>query len=104
MGSQEKMTALRASPAYAKAVEGYSNRFVNGAGMQGPGTRGFELWLIYSNHTKATGNPPSSREAVDLAKEYGLNTTSATNALGKWSAHYGFRLPRTGAYAVGPRS
>ena len=104
MRSQEKMAALRASLEYKKAVDAYSNKFVNGAGMQKPGTRGFELWLIYSNHAKATGNPPSSSEAVYLAKEYGLNTTSAANALGKWSAHYGFRPPRTGEYAAGPRS
>lgn len=103
MQTQEKMATLRASPEYRKAVEAYSNKFINGAGMQKPGTRGFELWLLYSNHTKATGNPPSSSEAISLAKEYGLNTTSATNALGKWSAFYGFRPPRTGDYAAGPR-
>lgn len=104
MSEQEKLAALRSSSAYAKAVQAYSNKFVNGAGMQKPGTRGFELWLIYSTHTKQTGNPPALREAIDLAKAYGLNTTSAANALGKWSAYYGFRPPRTGEYAVGPRS
>lgn len=104
MESQEKLAALRSSSAYAKAVEAYSNKFVNGAGMQKPGTRGFELWLIFSTHTKQTGNPPTLREAIDLAKEYGLNTTSAANALGKWSAYYEFRRPRTGEYAAGPRS
>lgn len=104
MTPQEKMSALRASAAYIQAVEAYSNKFFNGAGMQKPGTRGFELWLIYSNHAKATGNPPSLREATDLAYEYGLNTTSAANALGKWSAFYGFRPPQTGEYAEGPKS
>jgi hypothetical protein len=104
MKPQEKLDELRCSPAHAQAVESYSNKFVNGAGMQRPGTRGFELWLLYSIHTKQTGNPPNLREAIDLAKEYGLNTTSASNALGKWSAYYGFRPPRTGDYAVGPRS
>lgn len=104
MESQEKLATLRGSSAYAKAVEAYSNKFVNGAGMQKPGTRGFELWLIFSTHTKQTGNPPSLREAIDLAMEYGLNKTSAANALGKWSAYYGYRRPRTGEYAVGPRS
>lgn len=104
MESQEKLAALRGSSAYAKAAEAYSNKFVNGAGMQKPGTRGFELWLIYSIHTKRTGKPPTSREAIDMAIEYGLNTTSAVNALGKWSAYYGFRPPRTGEYAVGPQS
>lgn len=104
MGPQEKLATLRSSSAYSKAVETYSNKFVNGAGMQKPGTRGFELWLIYSTHTKLTGRPPSLREAIELATEYGLNTTSAANALGKWSAFYGFRPPRTGEYAVGPRS
>lgn len=102
--SQEKLAALRCSSAYAKAVEAYSNKFVNGAGMQKPGTRGFELWLIFSTHTKQTENPPTLRKAIELAKEYGLNTTSAANALAKWSAYYGFRPARTGEYAVGPRS
>lgn len=102
--SEEKLAALTSSSEYAKAVEAYSNKFVNGAGMQKPGTRGFQLWLIYSTHTKQTGNPPTLREATDLANEYGLNTTSAANALGKWSAYYGFRPPRKGEYAVGPRS
>ncbi|MCW2312227.1 hypothetical protein [Rhodoferax antarcticus] len=104
MQPQQKLAELRSSSGYEKAVEAYSNKFVNGAGMQKPGTRGFELWLIYSNHTRATGNPPSLREATALAIEYGLNTTSAANALGKWSAFYGFRPPRTGEYAAGPRS
>jgi hypothetical protein len=104
MGPQEKMAALRTSSVYTEAVNAYSNKFVNGAGMQKPGTRGFELWLLYSNHAKATGTPPSLRDAIDLANEYGLNTTSAANALGKWSAFYGFRRPRTGEYAAGPRS
>lgn len=104
MRSEEELAALTSSSEYAKAVEAYSNKFVNGAGMQKPGTRGFELWLIYSTHTKQTGNPPTLREAIDLAKEYGLNTTSAANALGKWSAYYGFRPPRKGDYSLGPRS
>jgi hypothetical protein len=104
MGTQEKMSNLRSSSAYAEAVESYSNKFVNGAGLQKPGTRGFELWLLYSNHAKATGAPPSLRQAIDLANEYGLNTTSAANALAKWAAYYGFRRPRTGEYAMGPRS
>lgn len=104
MRFEEKLAALRSSSEFAKAVETYSNKFVNGAGMQKPGTRGFELWLIYSIHTKQTENPPTLREAIDLAREYGLNTTSAANALGKWSAYYGFRAPRKGEYSVGPRS
>ena len=104
MRSEEKLAVLQSSSEYAKAVEAYSNKFVDGAGMQKLGTRGFELWLIYSTHTKQTGIPPALREAIDLAKEYGLNTTSADNALGKWSAYYGFRPPRKGEYAMGPRS
>lgn len=98
----QKMAELEASPEYAAARKSYCNRFVNGAGMQKPGSCGFTLWLIYSNHLKATGTPPTESIAVTLAKEYGLNVTSAENALGKWSAYYGFRPARTGAYAVGP--
>ena len=104
METQEKMAALRLSFAYAEAVASYSNKFVNGAGLQKPGTRGFELWLLYTNYLKATGIPPSLQEAIDLANVYGLNTTSAANALGKWAAYNGFRPPRTGKYALGPQS
>lgn len=46
MRSVEKLAALTSSSEYEKAVEAYSNKFVNGAGMQKPGTRGFQLWLI----------------------------------------------------------
>ncbi len=98
----EKMGQLLASPKYAKAVESYTNRFVNGAGLQKPGSVGFALWLLYSNYLKATGMPPPRHIAIQLAKDHGLNTTSATNALGKWSAYHGFRPPRTGSYSEGP--
>lgn len=100
----QKMVALSASPEYAAAVKSYSNKYINGAGLQKPGSVGFALWLIYSIYLKANGTPPSASMAGALAKEHGLNTTSAENALGKWSAYYGFRPPRCGAYAVGPRS
>ena len=98
----EKMGQLLASPEYAKAEESYTNRFVNGAGLQKSGSVGFAFWLLYSNYLKATGTLPPTHIAIQLAKDYGLNTTSATNALGKWSAYHGFRSPRTGAYSEGP--
>lgn len=98
----QKMAALVASPEYETAVNLYSNGYVNGAAMQRPDSVGFKLWLLFSIHMKANGAPPSRQIAEDLAREHGLNTTSATNALGKWSAYYGLRPPRSGAYASSP--
>lgn len=96
----QKMATLVASPEYAAAVKSYSNGYINGAALQKPGSVGFKLWLLYSNHLRANGAPPSTRIAEELARDHGLNTTSATNALGKWSAYYGLRPPRSGAYAA----
>jgi len=98
----ERLARLQESSEYIKAVDSYTNRFVNGAGLQRPGSDGFSLWLLYSNYLRDTGQPPSNHIVVKIAKDYGFNTTSAVNALGKWSAYYGFRSPRTGAYSEGP--
>ncbi len=75
--SNEKRAQLEVGPEYAKALESYTNRFVNGAGLQKPGSVGFALWLLYSNYLKAAGTPPPRHIAIQLAKDHGLNTTSA---------------------------
>jgi len=101
----ENMAVLLASPEYAAREAAYSNAYVHGAGRQRPGSVGFKLWLLYDNYRVANNNkPPSTSDAKRLAKEYGLNETSAENALGKWCAYNEFRAPRTGAGALGPRS
>lgn len=100
----QKLMELRTSPDYTEAAASYTNVFRNGAGLQKPGTKGFELWLLFSRHFKEKGQPPSHGEAIAIALEYGLNTTSAVNALGKWSAFHGLRRARTGAYANGPNA
>lgn len=98
------MAALVASPEYAAAVNSYSNEYVNGAALQRPGSVGFALWLLYSLHLEENGIPPSPKTAMALAKDHGLNTTSAVNALRKWSAYYCLRPPLSGTDAVVPVS
>ena len=98
-----RMLALLNFPEYAAATASYSNAFRHGAGRQSPGTGGFALWLLYDIHMRDNdGNAPNAKDALDLAKEYGFNETSALNVLGKWCAFNEFRRPRTGAYSVGP--
>ena len=97
-----KLADLVASPEYVAAVKSYSNVYVNGAALQRPGSVGFALWLLFSLHLEQTGTPPSAKIAMALAEDHGLNTTSALNALRKWSAYYGLRPALTGTDAVIP--
>ena len=100
----ENMTRLLCSAEYEAAKASYSNAFKHGAGRQKPGTVGFALWLLYDNYAREhNNNPPSKGVALTLAREHGLNETSAENALGKWGAFNGFRKPRTSQDSIGPR-
>lgn len=100
-----KYDELKQSPEYSAATAAYSNAFTNGAGRQRPGTVGFALWLLYDLYARDHNQkPPSKNIAIDLATTHGLNETSAVNALYKWSAYRGFIRPRTGTYAMGPKS
>ena len=101
----ENMSRLLCSVEYKEATASYSNAFKHGAGRQKPGTVGFALWLLYDNYARQhNNNSPSNGVALTLAREHGLNETSATNALGKWGAFNGFRKPRTSRDSIGPRS
>jgi hypothetical protein len=86
----ERMDALKASPAYAKAEASYSNAFVNGAGRQKPGSDGFALWLLYDIFYAAHYRHPITEEVVAMADAHGLNRTSAKSARLKWGAYRGF--------------
>ena len=99
---QKRLAALEASAEYEKKSAAYSNAYEHGAGRQRPGTVGFALWLLYDKHLQEHNDAPTSQVARNLAREFGLNETSAVNALGKWAAYNGLRPPRTGAYSVGP--
>lgn len=94
------LTALKESKEYISAVNSYSNKFKNGAGMQKPNSVGFILWVIYSQYQAANETPLSVSIAKSIAKEYGLNQESAKNAFYKWSAFNGHISARTGAYAI----
>ena len=101
----ENMAALITSKDYELAKANYSNAYRNGAGRQAPGTVGFALWLLYDMHYKDHNHKaPTKQMAQAMAKLHGLNETSASNALLKWSAFQGLIKPRTGNYSLGPRS
>ena len=101
----ENMTRLLCSAEYEAAKASYSNAFKHGAGRQKPGTVGFALWLLYDIYASHhNNNPPTKSVVLTIAREHGLNETSAANALLKWSAYNEFIKPRTGHYSIGPRS
>jgi hypothetical protein len=103
--TSENLAKLITSPEYEAAKASYSNAYRNGAGRQKPGTVGFALWLLYDIYSgQHNNNPPSKSLALAMAREHGLNETSAENALGKWSAYNGLRRPRRGEHSIGPRS
>lgn len=101
----ENLAKLLCSQEYEAACASYTNKFRHGAGRQKPGSKGFALWLLYDIYARDHNNiPPTKSNAQTMAREHGLNETSAANALRKWSAHNEFTKPLTGQYAIGPRS
>ena len=102
---EEKMAVLMASKEYKAAKASYTNAYRNGAGRQRPGSVGFALWLLFDIHYRDHNQEaPTKQIAQTMARQHGLNETSAANALLKWSAFQGLINPRTGNYSLGPRS